>query len=303
MTAVETALSLCGPIASVKLREQSTRRKMIADGQRYLQAEVLSEAKRVYIGTESCEYFLVRNALLLESAAEDLRQDRISVTLVLPPTGQACWEGICHVVRRFAAQRLADELVCNDIGMLLWASSQNFPFRLRAGRHFDKAMREARIPAAELPDIANNSELFTSPYLEQTPEGELLKQFGICGAETDHIPGFQIRFPENQFYAFWYPRAILSYCTTCEFAGSGNALHEKFIPGNCMMQCMDYYISVHGASHQKIIKSGRLVETITHRSLRETCCGQARIVLQCGIAFGKAKDSEDNCPNPGSGAV
>ncbi len=256
-----------------------------------LSEEGLPEPRRIYLGSEGCEYLLLNQAALFRRLMPELVRAGYQITLVLPSVEETAFDRVCALVEELTGTGCIDELVVNDLGVLAWVSKQKFALQLRAGHHFDKMLREARFPVEENGDIRSNAELFCTPYLEQTAEKQMLRDLGVVGAETDPVPGFSLCLPADRSYAIWYPRTILSYCTTCEFAGSGLPLEKRFIPGRCKMECLEYQIDVHGDSVQKIVKSGRLVETISPYKLSRLCSGQGRVVWQCQAHDRKANET------------
>lgn len=276
---VSSALSLCSPMIMSRLEGALSRQ--IESGQQRLMELSFPAADRVYIGSEACEYLFCRNADVLLNSAKTLNESGLAVTLVTPPVSQFEMDSVLTLISRFDLNLLADEVVCNDIGVIRCCISSLKHMKIRAGRFFDKVSREARFDPFKASEMQKNRRIFRTPWPVQNELGAYLKRMGIDGFETDCIPGetLDMDFPGWSF-ALWYPGIILSYATTCEFAGSQLPVDQKFIPGRCLCECTDYSVEACARdTYMKIIKSGRIVEAVCHTDICDCFKGNCRVVL------------------------
>lgn len=271
---VTSAINICLPIVTEESLARTldrTQEKIILLGH--------PRADRVYVGSENCEFLLTRKRDDIIKEVYELRSYGYKVTLVTPPANQECFDNILEMIYCFEKDSLADEIVFNDIG-LLSSVYGTLRCRLHAGRHFDKITREARFNFFEIEEIKRNHEIFEAPWSCQNKLAEILKKYGVKGIELDTVPGAFLKLDDCKWsYSVWYPDVILSYCTTCEFAGMDKPADQKFIPGRCSCECQSYFTELHGQSFEKIIKVGRTLQAINSVKPSESVSGNYRLVV------------------------
>lgn len=275
---ISSCVSLCSPLAMPGLDNELFA--MVQSGQEQLEQLSLPAAERVYIGSESCDFLLCRNHALLADTAHKLIVSGLAVTLVTPPVSQFMLGEVLSVITSFDKEKLADEIVVNDLGLLCWCSENVKNMSIRAGRCFDKITREARFDAFTADEIGRNRALYETPYMQQNATGEYFTALGVRGIELDAVPQAVLDLSSCDWdFALWYPDIALSWCTTCEFAGSTLAAEAKFIPGHCACECTKYKTELHGESLMKITKSARMIEATEFRHALSCFMGECRIVL------------------------
>ena len=279
---LSSSINLCSPTVIGRLDRSLF--EQVRMGQDMLSQLSFPSAQRIYIGSESCEYLLCRNSEVLVGAAKRLRQCGLAVTLVTPPVSQFQMESVCALIDRFDDNELADEVVCNDIGVICRCSKSLHHMTIRAGRCFDKITREARFDPFSIEEIQRNRIIYQTPWPLQNEMGNRLKRLGVYGVDLDAVPGGVLQFKECEWdFALWHPGIILSYATTCEFAGSSLPVDQKFVPGRCACECMNYSTELHGETLIKIIKSGRLLQAIDPLDACECFNGNCRVVLDVQV--------------------
>jgi hypothetical protein len=274
----ETAINLCSPMSLANVA--SFPKDELLVGQQMLSELGLSEASRVYIGNESCDFLFNRRYNYFIETANRLRKNGWGITVVTPPVSQSMFLKICDKLLELDKDETADELVLNDIGILTWAKENIKYMRLHAGRCFDKIAREARFNVFNHEGFIDHQNIYGTPYVMQNEISAILQHYHVETVELDAVPSGKLNLQnEGWKFSFYYPEVILSYCTTCEFAGASLPASQKFIPGNCEMECMEYMITVHGKSLLKIVKRGRLVEGLDFEAVNNRLIGECRIVV------------------------
>ena len=282
---ISSCVSLCSPLAMPRLANKLFA--MVQSGQEQLWQLSLPTAKRVYIGSESCDFLLCKNHALLADTARKLRNG-LAVTLVTPPVSQFMLGEVLALITRFDKENLADEIVINDLGLLCWCSENVKNMNIRAGRSFDKITREARFDPFTVEEIERNRALYETPYIRQNAIGEYFTALGVRGIELDAMPQAVLDLSGSDWnFALWYPDIALSWCTTCEFAGSSLAAEAKFIPGRCKCECTKYRTELRGESLMKITKSARMIEAVEFRNVLFCFKGECRIVMS--THYGRCK--------------
>ena len=276
---IPSAIHLCLPLLSERTLQQE-----LQSGQEYLAEHFLPAADRVYIGSENCEYLLCRKRSGLEQNARLLLNEGYHVTLVTPPVTQSVFQEVFDLVRFFDQENLADEVIFNDVGLLRRCSESDLQSSFRLGRHFDKLVREGRFKPEEIDEIKCNKSIFETPWIRQNTMADDMKRYRVSGIEIDPVPGAVLSIEDNPLScAIWYPGILLSYCTTCEFAGLNLPADQKFFPGRCACECEEYYTEKHGNSYMKIVKMGRSIQAVDHRNFTEIAKGEYRAVVS--LAF------------------
>ena len=274
---ITTAISMCLPFLpdnSLSLTIESVQKQLLSFG--------LPRADRIYIGSENCEFLLERKLDHIKTTASELRSLGYNLTLVTSPTVQKCFEKMLGIIEYFDKEIYVDEIVFNDIG-LLHNTYNSLRSIIRVGRHFDKIIREARFDFTQSNEIKCNLEIFETPWICQNQMSEILKKYGVSGVELDTVPGAVMKTVCGEWdFSVWYPDVILSYCTTCEFAGSCLRADKKFVPGRCACECTKYYTELRGNSFEKIIKIGRAVLALNNAKPHDCISGNYRVVMSAG---------------------
>ena len=192
MTVSSSAVNFCAPLFYPVLEKQPLL--LLATAQQMLQQNGLPKATYVYIGSEGCDILLLRHTALFLKIADLFHEEGLAVTLVLPPIAEEQLEAVCEFLTEAVKVSHFDEIVCNDVGMLLWCSHHLSDCKRRAGRCFDKTVREARFDLYSVPNLQNSREVL--PYAEQSIITELFRDCSVSGIDIDTVPGAVLQLPE-----------------------------------------------------------------------------------------------------------
>lgn len=229
-------------------------------------------AERLYVGSNFCSQYFLRQPMSLWSEAFALcRQRGMAATLVVPVVSQRDLASACSLVEELLNSHgdMIDEITVNDIGMFAHCREQcGRPLNL--GRLFFKEPRDPRY-----------ADLFERRHAVGLPAvlTDLFSGGGVSGIELDPTHAAldlsEIRgLMPHVNVGVHMPYCYLSTGTICEFASIHRPVREKFRPNlPCALECARCSVGYELPYGTRLLKWGRAVYFPNHGC--SVCEGEA----------------------------
>ena len=222
-----------------------------------------SHAERLYVGSNFCsQYFLRQSMSLWREAFALCRREGMAATLVVPVVSQRDLAEACQLVEEILTSYgdMVDEITVNDVGMFAYCR-QRCGRAINLGRLFFKEPRDPRY-----------ADLFETRHAVGLPAvlTGLFSHGEVAGIEIDPTHAAldlsEVRgFLPQVSVGVHMPYCYLSTGNVCEFAGIGRPVREKFRPNApCAMECARCSVGYGLPYGTRMLKWGRTVYFPNH---------------------------------------
>ncbi len=222
-----------------------------------------SHAQRLYVGSNFCsQYFLRQSMSLWREAFALCRREGMAATLVVPVVSQRDLAEACQLVEEILTSYgdMVDEITVNDVGMFAYCR-QRCGRAINLGRLFFKEPRDPRY-----------ADLFETRHAVGLPAvlTGLFSRGEVAGIEIDPTHAAldlsEVRgFLPQVSVGVHMPYCYLSTGNVCEFAGIGRPVREKFRPNApCAMECARCSVGYGLPYGTRMLKWGRTVYFPNH---------------------------------------
>lgn len=255
----------------------------------------------IYLGFEFCENMMkICDISQMEKKIEAAVKKGYKAAFVFPSVHQKSVPLVRKWLKRLAALNLISEWIVNDPGMFALLEEAGVSKNLVLGRMFEKAIRETRQNILEIPEVAENFEIFQPAESMKGICRILSKKYSICGAEIDTFPDGVMNLTDPSFeckggciheeavraasecpvyYRVHYPDIFLSCSPYCEYA---NLHHEEkgrfLLHPLCGAECSLYEQKISAPNGKEFYKTGNVMLGKQTKTLEACVNGRCRIV-------------------------
>ncbi len=214
------------------------------------------KCERIYIGSYFCsQYFLHQSKEMLEELKLLCKQEKVSISLVIPTFSQKDLERGKQKIEQIKGwiEPLIDEIVVNDYGMLVYMKD-TYEAPIYLGRLFAKDYRDPRYEGYF--NEVLNPKIFNHYMLE------LIKYFEVKGIEFDptHTGINLSESPKWLTVGIHSPYCYMTTGHICEYASLDKEIAKKFRPNTpCTHECSSHVIRYNLEDNREWLRLGKTI--------------------------------------------